>query len=200
MADEHEPPGTTERTGATGALAAWLRPLAAFLAITAGCATLLAATVELTAPRIAEARARLEHRAVARLVGGDTAPPGCWTGDTWFLDDGRTLLRGSAAGYGGPIQWMLVFDAAAGTPLIQRVLVTAHQETPGIADFLNDPKDGWLTGFNGRGADAADLDTISGATITTRALARSIGRALADAPTQPPGMAADPSAAAACAP
>ncbi|MBX3705395.1 MAG: FMN-binding protein [Pseudomonadales bacterium] len=200
MADVNEPPGSTERPGATGAVAAWLRPLAAFLAITAGCATLLAATVELTAPHIADARARLEHQAVARLLDADTAPPGCWTGDTWFLGDGHALLRGSAAGYGGPIQWMLVFDATAGTPLIQRVLVTAHQETPGIADFLNDPQHGWLTGFHGRGADAANLDTISGATITTRALTRSIGRALADAPTQSPSMAADGAAAAACVP
>ena len=68
----------------------------------------------------------------------------------------------------------------------RRLLVTGHQETPGIADFLNDPEHEWLLSFIGRGPDAAEVDTISGATITTRALARSVGGALAQPLRGPP--------------
>jgi Na+-translocating ferredoxin:NAD+ oxidoreductase RnfG subunit len=96
------------------------------------------------------------------------------------------LLRGTAPGYGGAIRWLLAADLDApegdreATPRIRRLVVTAHQETPGIADFLDDPEHPWLRGFAGRGADVAALDTISGATITTRALARSVGAALTE--------------------
>ena len=61
----------------------------------------------------------------------------------------------------------------------ERVRITGHQETPGIADFLDRPDAGWLNRLPGR--DAAGLralDTVSGATITSRALKRDLARAL----------------------
>jgi len=156
------------------------RALVGFLLIGLGCASLLAATVMLTREPIALNRAALEARAVLWLTGRKVPPAvGTWADDRWFTCDGQVLLRGVAPGYGGAIHWLLAVDLAGAAPTILRVLVAAHQETPGIADFLNDPEHPWLVRLRGHGADADRVETISGATITTRSLARSIATALA---------------------
>jgi len=145
-----------------------------------GCALLLAVTLQFTREPIARNHAAREAGAILDLTGLDTPPAtGTWQDDAWVTCTGLVLLRGAAEGYGGPIRWMLAADADSAGPRVRRLLVTAHQETPGIADFLNDPDHPWLRSFTGRGADAAQLEGISGATITTRALARSVGTALA---------------------
>jgi Na+-translocating ferredoxin:NAD+ oxidoreductase RnfG subunit len=162
---------------------ATLRTLGAFLLIGSGCAVLLAATVAMTRDPIARNRAAQEAGAILDLTGLDAPPAtGTWQDDVWVTCDGFVLLRGAAQGYGGPIRWMLSAeqpDAAAAAPRIRRLLITTHQETPGIADFLDDPEHPWLQQFGGRSADVVALDTISGATITTRALIRSVGASLA---------------------
>ena len=63
--------------------------------------------------------------------------------------------------------------------------VTAHQETPGIADFVDRPTDPWRINLRGRSAtQLAGLDGVVGATITSRALLRLANRALAHAPPE----------------
>jgi Na+-translocating ferredoxin:NAD+ oxidoreductase RnfG subunit len=157
------------------------RPVAAFLLIALGCAVLLAATVHFTRDRIARNRAAEEAEGILKLTQLERPPAtGTWEGDVWAACDGTLLLRGTAQGYGGPIRWMLAAHATPDGPEIGRVMVTGHRETPGIADFLNDSEHPWLMSFAGRSADAAEVDTISGATITTRALARDIGKRLAE--------------------
>jgi Na+-translocating ferredoxin:NAD+ oxidoreductase RnfG subunit len=157
------------------------RSVAAFLVIALGCATLLAATVHFTRERIARNRAAEEAAGILRLTKLERPPTtGNWEGDVWAACDGTLLMRGAADGYGGPIHWMVAAHETPDGPQIGRVMVTDHHETPGIADFLNDPEHPWLMAFAGRGADAAEVDTISGATITTRALARDIGARLAE--------------------
>lgn len=155
------------------------RSVVAFLLIGLGCASLLAATVQLTRARITQNRATQETRGILRLTGAEHPPTtGTWRDDAWAACDGTLLLRGAASGYGGDIHWMLAANTGPAGPQVRRLLVTSHQETPGIADFLNDPDHPWLLGFAGHGTDAAEIDAIAGATITTRALARSVGQAL----------------------
>jgi len=168
-----------------------IRAIGAFVAIGLGCAALLAATVALTRAPIEHNRAAQEAHAIMVLTGLDALPAtGSWQDDAWVACDGSLLLRGTANGYGGAIRWMLAADSRGVAPdglIIRRLIVTGHQETPGIADFLNDPNHAWIAGFVGRGADAAEVDTISGATITTRALARSVGAALVQPHAPPSG-------------
>ncbi len=162
------------------------RALARFLLIGLGCAALLAGTVHFTRERIDRNHAAREAATILRLTQLESPPAdGAWQGDVWASCDGTLLMRGEASGYGGPIRWILSANMSADEPRISRVLITSHQETPGIADFLNDPEHPWLLAFAGRGADAAELDTLSGATITTRALAQTIGARMAG-PFAPP--------------
>jgi Na+-translocating ferredoxin:NAD+ oxidoreductase RnfG subunit len=162
------------------------RALAPFLAIALGCAALLAVTVQFTRERIDRNHAAREADTILRLTRLEAPPAsGTWEGDVWASCDGTLLMRGAAQGYAGPIRWMLSARLTADGPRIGRVMVTSHQETPGIADFLNDPEHAWLLAFAGRGADAAEVDTVTGATITTRALAQDIGARLG-LPLDPP--------------
>ncbi len=81
-------------------------------------------------------------------------------------------------GYVGPIR-MLVGIAADGRVL--GVLITAHQETPGIGAAIATEPPTWLTGFVGRSlhdppearwalrTDGGDFDAIAGATVSSRA-------------------------------
>ena len=81
-------------------------------------------------------------------------------------------------GYVGPIR-LLVGIAADGRVL--GVLITAHQETPGIGAAIATEPPTWLTGFTGRSltdpptarwnlrTDGGDFDAIAGATVISRA-------------------------------
>lgn len=154
--------------------------VAALTGIGLTCAFALALIDSLTADRISANRAAQAAAAVLALTGLEVPPGGDWHDDRWPLCDGTLLLRGSAAGYGGPIDWMLAtMPASARPPLrIRAVRIAAHRETPGIADFLATPDAGWLAQFRGRDATGAMPDALTGATVTTRALSQSIGEAL----------------------
>jgi Na+-translocating ferredoxin:NAD+ oxidoreductase RnfG subunit len=153
--------------------------VATFVVLTVACAGLLAGVAALTDERIAENRAREFRQNLVALTGSAAAAARLdWQDDVALLCTEQAILRGSAAGYGGDIRWLAA--AALGTPpTLTGVRVTAHQETPGIADFLDSPDSGWLRGLAGRGAAGlAEVDAVSGATITSRALGRSLATAL----------------------
>ena len=71
-------------------------------------------------------------------------------------------------------------------PSVVNVRVTAHRETPGLGDRIELPVSDWILGFNGRRADgtdwrpvpAGDIDAMTGATITARAVSAAVGEAL----------------------
>lgn len=161
------------------------RSVVAFIGLVIGCGVLIAATAALTRERIEENRARRFLATLAELTGSPAAAVR-WTGNVGCLvagearDDGRpVLLRGAAGGYGGDIRWLAAVDTTAPAPTLERLRITAHQETPGIAGFLDRPHAGWLAGLAGRDAHAlADVDAVSGATITSRALTRDLSRRL----------------------
>ncbi|MEN9806118.1 MAG: hypothetical protein RL756_626 [Pseudomonadota bacterium] len=156
----------------------------ALIAIALACAVALAVTRELTAPRIAAERAAAANAALLDMTGRPALPPEAWSGNLWHLCDGTALMRGRADGYAGAIEWLLFIDVAPASR-IRALRVIAHRETPGIADFLNEPQHPWMQAFVARGAGEPPPDTLTGATITTRALGQSLTTALATA--TPPG-------------
>jgi Na+-translocating ferredoxin:NAD+ oxidoreductase RnfG subunit len=157
------------------------RSVAAFTFLVASCAALLAATAALTGDRIEHNRNRQFLDLVQALIGD--APPDTitWEGNVAYLCNGRALLRGSAQGYAGAVRWLAAADVTGAAPTLTGVRITAHQETPGIADFLDRPERGWLALMRGREAGAvAAIEAVSGATITSRALRGAIAAGLDD--------------------
>jgi len=154
------------------------KPIAAFVGLVLVCALILAATHNATRARIEHNRARQLTDSIQALVGtDDRLPPVRWREDVWRMCNGKALVRGSTLGYGGPLAWLAAVSMDNGPRRLLGLQITAHQETPGIADFLNRPQDPWLVGLRGRDAQGIDeVATITGATITSRAL-RSAARA-----------------------
>ncbi len=68
------------------------------------------------------------------------------------------------------------------------VRVTEHRETPGLGDGIDVARSDWILGFGGRGLanpavwqlrrDGGELDALTGATITSRAVMNAVQRAL----------------------
>ena len=76
------------------------------------------------------------------------------------------FARGASVGYAGPIEYLALLQQDR-----IRLRITRHQETPGIADFVDHRKDPYLPGLdNTLLSDWSQLDNISGATITHKAL------------------------------
>jgi len=88
-------------------------------------------------------------------------------------------------GYVGPIRLLVGIDARGN---IIRVRSIEHRETPGLGDKIELGKSDWITHFDGagRGTEASwtlrqnggELDHISGATITSRAVIEAVRSAL----------------------
>jgi electron transport complex protein RnfG len=86
-------------------------------------------------------------------------------------------------GYNGAIK-LLVAIQADGT--LAGVRVIGHRETPGLGDFIDADKSGWILGFDGRSLndppesrwkvkrDGGDFDQFTGATITPRAVVKAV--------------------------
>ncbi len=93
----------------------------------------------------------------------------------------------SNIGYGGPIQQMVGLDSDG---RILGVRVLSHKETPGLADKIEVAKSDWITRFDGLSLentalgqwkvkkDGGQFDQFAGATITPRAVVKSILQAL----------------------
>lgn len=152
----------------------------AFLALVTGCGILIAATAALTGERIDANRAQQFQQTVTALAGpGARVTDLQWSGGVAHLCTGRALLRGTAPGYGGDLHWLAAADVAEAPPTLTGIRITRHQETPGIADFVDEPERGWLASLTGsNAAQLTQIDSVSGATITSRALQRALGSAL----------------------
>lgn len=143
----------------------------ALVGIALVCATLLAGTRALTAPQIEANHAMLARHELHALLGREVGSvPEHWIDGFWQRCDGSLIARAQAAGYAGPIELLV---ALTGNPAdrLSGVRITRHQETPGIADFLNQPTTGWLAALtNADLADLAGTDAVTGATITSKAV------------------------------
>ena len=92
------------------------------------------------------------------------------------------MFHTEARGYGGPIRLLVTTRGTA----LGRLAITGHTETPGIADFLDDPN-GWLSDLQGRPAEAlARVDAVAGATISARAITDELARLLTLTDPAPP--------------
>jgi Na+-translocating ferredoxin:NAD+ oxidoreductase subunit G len=90
-------------------------------------------------------------------------------------------------GYGGSIQ-LLVGITIEGTLLGVRVL--SHQETPGLGDLIEEKRSPWIYSFNGFSLeypplekwnvkkDGGIFDQFTGATITPRAIVKTVKKSL----------------------
>ncbi|GAB6040576.1 electron transport complex subunit RsxG [Endothiovibrio diazotrophicus] len=89
----------------------------------------------------------------------------------------------SEVGYAGPVVSMIGIDRSGA---ILGVRVLQHAETPGLGDKIEAAKDDWILGFDGLSLgnppvekwkvkkDGGQFDQFSGATITPRAVVKSI--------------------------
>jgi len=99
------------------------------------------------------------------------------------------LIRASAAGYAGTIEFTI---ALASDERILGVRVTRHAETPGLGDAMETSKSDWIHQLAGQPRkhtssprwrvrqDGGDVDALTGATITSRAILQGVRAALAD--------------------
>ena len=101
-----------------------------------------------------------------------------WHENVWHLCNGLALVRGETRGYGGPIHLLAALElstAEAGRIVVRGVSVTLHQETPGIADFINQSQHPWLQHLSGLDtAQIGGVAAVTGATITSRAILRGL--------------------------
>lgn len=91
-------------------------------------------------------------------------------------------------GYNAPIHLLIGIDVASGE--ITGVRVVSHRETPGLGDLIDIGKSDWLLQFDGKRVDDPDaagwavdkddgsFDSITGATVTPRAVVRAIHNTL----------------------
>jgi Na+-translocating ferredoxin:NAD+ oxidoreductase RnfG subunit len=171
-----------------------LGALAGFAALVIACALLLASVASVTGPQIEANRERQLSAALAAVAGRDLAASDLtWRYDVAVLCGPVAVLRGASPGYAGEIRWLAAAQPAEAGVVLRGVRIVAHQETPGIADFLNRPDHGWLLGLHGLdGATLAVADTVSGATVTTRALRHDSAHAIERAATALAETAHDP--------
>lgn len=166
-----------------------LKLTAILFTITAVVAALLAGTNLLTKDRIAAAKREKTAAAVAQVLPNDTVE------SETVVDQGivKTLYRGKSGcaievapnGFGGEIT-MMVGVSKEGKVL--GVQIVSHSETPGLGakaqtdtDFLNS-----FLGLSGTvrvDKDGGEADTVTGATVTSRAVAEGVSAALEFAAT-----------------
>ena len=177
-----------------------VKPLASLAAISAMCAVLLAGTHVFTADAIRANRDEAAWRVAFELTGGPFPTAGLnWQAEQIQLPNGFRLRRGSVAGYAGPIDLLVAIapgdtlpdgsefttdkipNDRPGSPI--GVRVTNHRETPGLGDFIDSSRGDWILQFSTR--PAAQVDAVTGATITSEAVKRGVSELLQTTDQQP---------------
>lgn len=187
-------------SGCRGLLVADLTAIFKVLGIALACGVVLAATNWLTADRIRFNEDATLRNAIAALLPEDAQeslriPPINRLPGAWRLCSGYLLGHADVPGYAGPIRLLFTLhEPMEGPVALTRLTLLAHQETPGITDFLSEPD--WISSFHGRTAtEIAGLATVTGATITSRALIEHLARMTADprdALSEPQDMDCEP--------
>jgi electron transport complex protein RnfG len=97
------------------------------------------------------------------------------------------IYRMRGQGYAGPIELVMGVDRDG---RVLGVRVTRHSETPGLGDKIDAAKTDWVLGFDGKSLghpdtahwavkkDGGDFDQFAGATITPRAVVKTVRRGL----------------------
>ena len=86
-------------------------------------------------------------------------------------------LESTSAGFGGDMKLMVGYDANA---TLLGVRVISHSETPGLGARVCDNEEGALSRYAGKSGDLVwgqDIDGISGATISSKAVLAGVNQA-----------------------
>ena len=146
-----------------------LVPILTLAAVAAILGSLLAATAHFTTPKIEENRIRAEAaelEGLRALLDARINERNLTEGPLEECYYRSEITKVTSRGYGGD---MVIAMAFLGSSLVG-VRVITHRETPGFADPLQ-PTD-WISSFGERPLD--DIDVVSRATITTRAVREAV--------------------------
>lgn len=151
------------------------------------CALLLAFTNQQTQETIESNQRHYEERVLREMVNGAELQQSS-SGYNVFREGtqfGTIEPFTTTRGYNGRIDLLIALNSDRE---VISVRVTYHEETPGIGDKIELDVSGWIHQFSGRSADdtdwtlspGGDIDAISGATITSRAVTDAIAEVLSE--------------------
>ena len=168
-----------------------LRLALTLLIITAVVAALLAGVNSVTAPVIAAANEAKTQQAVSQVLPGGGQPVDFTGADETGLvtevykGEGGYAVKVAPGGFGGAIEMMVGVDASGN---VLGITIIKHAETPSlgaVAAAKGSAGENFRNSFIGLSGtvsvskDGGEADTISGATITSRAVAVGVNAALA---------------------
>jgi RnfABCDGE-type electron transport complex G subunit len=154
------------------------------------CAFLLAFTYQLTQETIKSNQRHYEERVLREMVNGAEVEKSI-SGYNVFRNEtqiGTIEPFTTSLGYNGDIDLLIALTLKSLTQdrEIISVRVIHHEETPGIGDKIETNVSSWIHQFSGKSAldtdwtlfPKGDVDAISGATITSRAVTNAIAEVL----------------------
>jgi len=154
------------------------------------CALLLAFTHQKTQETIKSNQRHYEERVLREMVNGAEVEKSI-SGYNVFRNEtqiGTIEPFTTRLGYNGDIDLLIALTLKSLTQdrEIISVRVTHHEETPGIGDKIETNVSSWIHQFSGKSAldtdwtlfPKGDVDAISGATITSRAVTNAIAEVL----------------------
>jgi Na+-translocating ferredoxin:NAD+ oxidoreductase subunit G len=152
----------------------------------------LAVTYEVTKPKIEAELKTEEQAALKNIVPSADSFEAKSIGDIEYFDalkDGALVgycIKVTAAGYSGYMRIIVGVDTNG---IIKGVNILEHQETPGLGSKINEVKPGdtepyFLRQFKGKQARTVavkkDIDAITGATISSKAVTDAINRTVSE--------------------
>jgi len=153
-----------------------------FILLAAVAGVLIGVTQASTLQKIADNEANAQAAVIAELLQGKSDPRAA-----------DRLCSAQVRGYAGTIRLLVLPDASSDNmtgderKTITTVRVLSHTETPGIGDFIELDKSDWILGFDRLSLHAdfdatvsamrAQLDAVTGATITQRAIINGVASA-----------------------
>ena len=143
-----------------------LTTIIALLVIGGLCGLALTQTYQSTRQPVTENRIRQAQALLSELLQRQAPTDLKWQQGVANACGDWQFVRGTSPGYAGPIDYLALLQDQQIS-----LRVTRHQETPGIADFIDHRKDRYLAERDNTAiAGWAQLDNITGATITHEAL------------------------------
>jgi len=152
----------------------------------------LAFTYEITKPKIEAQRKAEEEAALKKIIPGADSFQEKTQGDIDYFEARKNgalagyCIRVTGMGYGGYMRIIVGIDPDG---VIKGVDILEHQETPGLGAKINEIRPGesepyFLKQFKGKQARTVtvkrDIDAITGATISSKAVADAINKAVND--------------------
>jgi len=145
------------------------------LALTVICGSLVSGLYAITRDQINSNREQFEQRQLHAVINDDTVTVTKVDQAHYLFSNehgaaGSVALVTTHAGYNGKITLWVATNVAGD---VRGVRIAAHQETPGIGDIIERDVSEWIDQFE---ASAKQVDSVSGATITTRAVINAVRR------------------------